>query len=252
MRPVQVVPVGGMPEVRRGDELTRLIAEALGRMAYRPMKGDIVSVSQKVVSKAEGAMVDLRTLEPSALALVWGRMAHRDARHVELILRETRRPVRVDLPRGIFIMETHQGFVCANAGVDRSNAGGRWLATVLPRDPDRSARRLRDGLAKRFRPGPGILVVDTFGRAWRKGLVDVVLGAAGVGLLDDQRGRKDRSGYLLKATVLAQGDALAAASQLVKGKLEGIPVALVRGYIGGMDEGAGRDLIRAAEEDLFR
>ncbi len=249
---LEVIPVEGLPEVGRGQSLGRLIIRALQAMDYGPMHGDVLAVSQKVVSKAEGSVVELGTVVPSPLATTWARMARKDPRHLEVILRETRRPVRVDLRRGIFIMETHGGFTCANAGVDLSNTGRRGLATILPRNPDASADALGRALARAFSPAPGVIVVDTFGRPWRRGLLDVVLGASGVPLLRDERGRRDPSGYSLKATLLAQGDALAAASQLVRGKLERTPIALLRGLPPARGGERGSDLMRSPEEDLFR
>lgn len=224
---LDVLPVEGLPEVAEGDDLAALIAEA----ARDLRDGDVVAVTQKVVSKAEGRMVpDEEGREPWAL---------REAR-------------RVVARRGdLVIAETSHGFVCANAGVDGSNVPEGFL-TLLPEDPDASASRIRDGLRARAGRAVAVVVTDTFGRPWRRGQVNVALGCAGLPALVDLRGTKDAHGNLLEATVIALADEVAAAAGLVTGKADGVPVALVRGLRHDAAPGLARDLVRPAEEDLFR
>ncbi len=210
----------------------------------------IVAVAQKIVSKAEGAIVDLREIQPSALARSWAGEWNKDPRLMELILSQSRRIVKMD--RGVMIAETRHGFVCANAGVDQSNVDqsnieGEDFATVLPSDPDASARRLHASL------GCGaVIITDTFGRPWREGLVDVAIGISGLHPLDDYRGRTDRHGRKLAGTILATADQLAAAAGLVMRKEAGCPVALIRGFEWQRAEGSAQSLLRKPEQDLFR
>jgi coenzyme F420-0:L-glutamate ligase / coenzyme F420-1:gamma-L-glutamate ligase len=242
---LRIVGLGTLPEVRRGDDIGRLIASAAAR-EKRTIDGTvIVVVAQKIVSKAEGAEVDLRAIEPSPLARSWAAEWNKDARLVELILRQSRRIVKME--RGVLIAETRHGFVAAHAGVDQSNVPGEDRATVLPDDPDSSACRIRALL------GCGAVIVsDTFGRPWREGLVNVAIGLSGLAALEDYRGRRDREGRLLQSTVIALADELAAAAGLVMGKADGVPVALLYGLEWSATEGNARALIRAPERDLFR
>jgi coenzyme F420-0:L-glutamate ligase / coenzyme F420-1:gamma-L-glutamate ligase len=238
---IEIVGLPGLPEVRAGDDLAALIREA----ADRPLEEVIVVVAQKIVSKAEGAIVDLNSIEPSPFAAEWAARWEKDARLIELILRESRRIVKME--RGLIIAETHHGFVAANAGVDESNIPGGHCASILPRDPDASARRLRDAL------GCGAVIIsDTFGRPWREGLVNVAIGVAGLEALEDYRGKSDRAGRALHSTVIAVADELAAAAGLVMRKQEGVPVALVTGLDWTRAEGSAAALIRPPEKDLFR
>jgi coenzyme F420-0:L-glutamate ligase / coenzyme F420-1:gamma-L-glutamate ligase len=228
---VHVLPVTGVPEVAPGDDLVALLSAALEAVGIRD--GDAVAVTQKVVSKAEGRVV----LEEGAGRAAW-------------VSRESRRIVarRGDL----VIAETRHGFVCANAGVDASNVAAGSL-TLLPDDPDASAERLRAGLAQRLDAAVGIVVTDTFGRPWRRGLVNVAIGCAGLPALVDLRGTPDHAGRILEATVVALADEVAAASGLVMGKADRVPAAVVRGVrAGDVPAGAARDLVRPPEEDLFR
>ncbi|MCG8592571.1 MAG: coenzyme F420-0:L-glutamate ligase [Proteobacteria bacterium] len=247
-RPLEFHPVSGLPEIRAGDDLAALVAEAV-RTSALDLADAVVVVCQKVVSKAEGRSVRLADVEPSSEAL---RIAHeddKDARQVELVLRESRRVVRHS--RGILICETHHGFVCANAGVDLSNTAGPDEAVLLPLDPDASAARLRAGLREQLGLEVAVVVSDTFGRPWREGLVDVALGSAGISPLDDQRGRRDRQGRELVVTNMATVDQLAAAAGLLMDKGSGVPVVVVRGWSPAGD-GRVRDLVRHPDEDLFR
>ena len=248
---VQVLPLRGIPEVRPGDELAALLADAAERAPVHGLRdGDVLVVTHKIVAKAEGCIVDLQAVEPSPFARMIAERWDKDARQVEVVLRETARIVRMD--RGVIICETRHGFVCANAGVDRSNAGAAETALTLPEDPDRTARAIRDGLRARTGYQVAVVVSDTFGQAWRQGLVNVAIGCAGMRPLRDERDRVDAHGYTLRASVLAVADAVAAAAEMVMGKLDQIPAAVVRGVVYEAGEGSARELVRPPESDLFR
>jgi coenzyme F420-0:L-glutamate ligase/coenzyme F420-1:gamma-L-glutamate ligase len=248
---LRVLAVPGLPEVGQGDDLGGAIANALTRAGLAIEPGDVIVVAQKIVSKSEGAIVDLSTVAPSPLAASWAAAHRKDAPTIEVILRESRRIVRMD--RGILIAETHHGFVCANAGVDASNVPPGFV-TVLPRDPDASAARLRTALCARLHVRVATIVTDTFGRPWREGVVNVALGAAGLRPLEDCRGQRDPFGRRLQSTIIAIADELASAAAIVMGKTSGLPVAIIRGAAEWCDEtmDAGAALIRPAAEDLFR
>jgi coenzyme F420-0:L-glutamate ligase / coenzyme F420-1:gamma-L-glutamate ligase len=234
---LEIVAVPGLPEIRPGDDLASFIKNVGSE--------DIVAVAQKIVSKAEGAIVDLREIRPSALARSWAEAWKKDARLIELILAQSRRIVKMD--RGVIIAETRHGLVCANAGVDQSNVEGADFATVLPEDPDASARKLLD------RIGCGaVIITDSFGRPWREGLVDVAIGVAGLEALDDHRGRTDRHGRKLASTIIAVADQLAAAAGLLMKKDAGTPVVLIRGFEWVPAEGSAQSLLRRPDQDFFR
>jgi coenzyme F420-0:L-glutamate ligase/coenzyme F420-1:gamma-L-glutamate ligase len=240
---LEIVALSSIPEVRRGDDLALLIRQAAAQESIDPSV--VLAVAQKIVSKAEGAVVDLREIRPSPFAKSWAAEWTKDARLIELILAQSRRIVKMD--RGVLIAETHTGLVCANAGVDQSNVAGDDFATVLPVDPDASARQLRASL------GCGaVIITDTFGRPWREGLVDVAIGVAGLDALDDHRGRTDRNGRKLGGTIMAVADQLAAAAGLLMPKAAGYPAALIRGFEWQPAEGSARSLLRKPEQDLFR
>jgi coenzyme F420-0:L-glutamate ligase / coenzyme F420-1:gamma-L-glutamate ligase len=242
---LEIVALSTLPEVRPGDDLVLLIGQAAAKEGQTIDPSVIVAVAQKIVSKAEGAIVDLRETQPSALAQTWATEWKKDARLVELILSQSRRIVKMD--RGVIIAETRHGLVCANAGVDQSNVEGDDFATVLPNDPDASARQLRTSL------GCGaVIITDTFGRPWREGLVDVAIGLDGFDPLDDHRGRTDRNGRKLASTIIAVADQLAAAAGLLMPKAAGCAVALIRGFEWQPAEGSARSLLRKPEQDLFR
>ncbi|PYR12049.1 MAG: coenzyme F420-0:L-glutamate ligase [Acidobacteria bacterium] len=246
---LRVFAVEGIPEVRGGDDVGALIAGALERGA-RPLEdGDVVVIAQKIVSKAEGAVVELACVEPSPVADSWAATYRKDPRMVEVVLRESRRIVRMD--RGILVAETRHGFVCANAGVDASNVAPGFV-TVLPEDPDASAERARVALCSRSGRRVATIVSDTFGRPWREGVVNVALGVAGLRPLDDWRGRTDPFGRTLQSTVIAIGDELSSAAAIVMGKTGGVPAAVVRGAAEWCGEGSGASLVRPAAMDLFR
>jgi coenzyme F420-0:L-glutamate ligase/coenzyme F420-1:gamma-L-glutamate ligase len=247
-REVRLVGLAGVPLVQPGDDLAALLRDA-ARRAGVALENGVLVVCQKVVSKAEGRVVHLREVEPSAEALRLAKEHGKDPRHVEVVLRESRRIVRAG--HGVLVCETRHGFVCANAGVDLSNAPGADVAVLLPLDPDASARRLREALRGRRELPLGVVVSDTFGRPWREGLVDVALGCAGLAPLDDWRGRADLAGRELAVTTLAVVDQLAAAAGLLMGKDAGIPAVFVRGVpVAG--DGSVRATLRDPDLDLFR
>jgi coenzyme F420-0:L-glutamate ligase/coenzyme F420-1:gamma-L-glutamate ligase len=226
---LRVIPLAGIPEVAPGDDLVSLLGDAVERTGGL-VDGDVLVVSQKVVSKAEGRVEEADDV-------------------LEVILREAR---AVRRRRGdLVIAETEHGFVCASAGVDRSNTPGDGWVVLLPRDPDASANRLRDGLADRFGVAPAVIVSDSFGRAWRDGTTDVAIGVAGMSPLRDLRGTKDARGRTLEATVIAVADELAGAAELVLGKTAGVPAALVRGYEVPPGDGSAREIVIPPERDLF-
>ncbi len=246
---IQLLAVPGLPEIRRGDDLSRQLVAAMRRAGLAFEHGDVLVIAQKIISKAEGRLVRLATLKPSAEAVQLAAKLKKDPRLVEAILRESRRIVRSD---PVLIVETHHGFVCANAGVDQSNIPGRDVVSLLPRDPDRSARRLAASLRKRTGKRVAVIISDTFGRPWRLGLTNVAIGAAGVPSLLDLRGEHDRHGKPLHATILAVADELAAAAGLAMGKAAGIPAVVVRGYRYRPVIDPAARIIRPANEDLFR
>ena len=245
-RGIRVIPLAGIPEIEAGDDLAGLLlaaAERIGGLA----DADVVVVAQKAVSKAEGRIVRFDDVEPSAQALELA--DDRDPRHVEWILRESAKVVRVRPP--LIITETRHGFICASAGVDASNAKGEGTLILLPLDPDRSAAGIREAIDDRAGVDVGVIVSDSFGRPFRQGTTDVALGAAGLTPLRDLRGVRDRTGYELHATQIAVADELAGAAELVMGKVEGIPAAVIRGFdVRG--DGVGADIPIPEERDLFR
>jgi len=239
---ISIRPVEGLPEIGEGDDLAELIA---GHADLED--GDVLVVAQKAVSKAEGRVVRLADVEPSERARELA--GQEDARRHEVILRESARIVRSRPP--LVITETRQGFVCASAGVDSSNAPERETVVLLPLDPDASAARLCERLRELTGADVGVIVSDSFGRAWRQGTTDVAIGTAGIRPLLDLKGTRDRVGYELHATVIAVADELAGAAELVLGKTDGVPAAVIRG-VDARGEGSARDLVMPAERDLFR
>ena len=245
-----VVGLRYIPEVKHRDDLGRMIVAAANRQGLQLERGDIVVVAQKIVSKAEGRVVSLRGIKPSALAMGMARAMRKDPRHVEVILRETKRVVRRRGPH--LIVETRHGLVCANAGVDKSNVEGEDLVTLLPKDVDRSARRIREQIMKRTGKNVSVIVSDTFGRPWRLGQTNVAIGLSGMRPWVDYRGTRDKFGYELSVTRIAAVDELAGAAELVMNKVDGVPVAIIRGYSHSRGRGSARQLIRPAKQDLFR
>lgn len=250
---VAIIPIPGLPMIRPGDDLAALLGDAIDAARVGVKGGDVVAICQKVVSKAEGAVVRLADVVASPFAehVAAQTEGGKDPRAVEVVLREAKRIVRMD--RGHVIVETRHGWVCANAGVDESNGIADGVLTLLPRDPDASAAGLRDRLVARFGVDLAVVITDTFGRPWREGLVEVALGCAGMEPLLDLRGRADLTGRTLHHTVVALADSVAAASGLVMEKDSKVAAAILRGvrYTPGPG-GAARALVRQPEFDLFR
>jgi coenzyme F420-0:L-glutamate ligase/coenzyme F420-1:gamma-L-glutamate ligase len=251
---VEAIAIVGLDEIVPGDELPTLIADALaGASGIKTLRDDdVLVVTQKIVSKAEGAIVDLTTVEPSPVASEFARRYDRDARQVEVVLREAKRVVR--MANGVIITETQHGFVCANGGIDASNVGpaSGSIVTLLPLDPDASADRIRAAIRARLDHDLPVIVSDSFGRPWRFGIVDVAIGVSGLIPLDDLRGEPDADGRIMRSTVRAVADELASAAELVLGKTARRPLALVRGATFRRGEGRIADTLIPAEMDLFR
>jgi coenzyme F420-0:L-glutamate ligase/coenzyme F420-1:gamma-L-glutamate ligase len=260
MPTITATPLPALPEIREGDDLAELIATAWrglikSQPEFAPRPGDVLVVTQKVVSKAEGCVVDLATVEPRPEAIDYATRWQRDARQIEVVLRESAQVLRME--RGLIISRTHHGFVCANAGVDASNTGRAEHVTLLPRDPDASARRLREDITRLLGIQPddatAVIVSDSFGRPWRFGIVDVALGVAGIAPLADLRGTEDADGRLMNSTVVAVADQIASAAELASGKTSGQPVVLVRGVdFEARDASVADEVVMPEEMDLFR
>jgi coenzyme F420-0:L-glutamate ligase/coenzyme F420-1:gamma-L-glutamate ligase len=248
--PLTILPIPLADEIKPGDPIAGKLLQALRqcKLAFEP--GDILVVKHKIISKAEGRIVDLAAIKPSATSIAWAKKYKLDARVIELALRESRDIIRSK--NGVLITETRHGFICANSGVDVSNVDGGRHALLLPADPDRSARDLHRELKKRTALAVPVLITDTFGRPWREGLVDFCVGIAGMKALRDDRGRRDPHGYTLRASLDAVADELAAAAGLVCGKLNRTPACIVRGFPYEPARGRVRDLLRPAASDLFR
>ena len=246
----RVFAVGGLPEVRPGDDLAALIQTALTNQETPLEPGDVLLVTQKIISKAEGRLLPLAAVEPRAAARDFAARWDKDPRQVEVVLREARRIVRME--RGLIIAETRHGWICANAGVDQSNVGSGDAVTLLPEDPSASAAALRRGLRERGAADVAVIVSDTFGRPWREGLTNVAIGLSGLNPLVSYLGRRDPAGYDLQVTVIALADELAAAAEPVMNKLDRVPAAVVRGLAVPLEEYDHSSLIRPPELDLFR
>jgi coenzyme F420-0:L-glutamate ligase/coenzyme F420-1:gamma-L-glutamate ligase len=250
---VRLLALKGIPEVRPGDDLGTTIGDAIERTAGAlPLTDqDVLVVTQKIVSKAEGAVVDLATVEPRPEAIEFAQRWDRDARQVEVVLREAQRVVR--MANGVLITETHHGFVCANGGVDASNVGpdSGSVVTLLPRHPDASAQAIRADVRARFGVDVPVIVSDSFGRPWRWGIVDVAIGVSGLLPLDDLRGQPDADGRVMRSTVRAVADEIASAAELSFGKTSGRPAALVRGAPFTRGDGSIQDVVMPREVDLF-
>jgi coenzyme F420-0:L-glutamate ligase/coenzyme F420-1:gamma-L-glutamate ligase len=252
-RRIEVLALDGIPEVRPGDDLPALITAALqvtpGALPARD--DDVLVVTQKIVSKAEDAIVDLTTMQPRDEAIAFARRWDRDARQVEVVLQQAVRVVRMD--NGVVITQTPHGFICANGGIDASNVGERAgdIVTLLPRDPDASATAIRAAVRAATGIDVPVIVSDSFGRPWRWGIIDVAIGVSGLEPLEDLRGSPDHDGRVMRSTVRAVADELASAAELAFGKVDGRPVALVRGASFHRGEGSIRDVLMPAELDLF-
>jgi coenzyme F420-0:L-glutamate ligase/coenzyme F420-1:gamma-L-glutamate ligase len=251
---LRIVPVTGIGEISPGSDLGLVIYEALQAQQLELRQGDVLVVTQKIVSKAEGNVVNLDDVRASEFAHSLALESKKDAPYIEAVLRESRRIVRMD--HGVLICETKHGFICANAGVDESNVNGAREITLLPIDPDHSAQQLRTRLQRLAAGGPGFdiatIISDTWGRPWRAGQVNMAIGVAGMEALVDYRGQYDPYGYELHASILAVADELASAAELVMGKIDRIPVALIRGYSYIPGQGSAKTLIRDPATDMFR
>lgn len=247
---LRIVGLRYVPNVKPGDNLGKMISAAARRQRLTLRSGDIVVVAQKIVSKAERRLVYLRDIKPSKTARELARTMRKDPRQVEVILRETKRVVR---RRGShLIVQTRHGLVCANAGVDKSNVEGPDVVTLLPKDPDASARRIRGQINEETGRHVSVIVSDTFGRPWRIGQTNVAIGLSGIRPWIDYRGTRDMFGYKLSVTMVAVADELAGAAELVMNKPDGVPVAVIRGYPHRRTRGSARELVRPARQDLFR
>lgn len=247
---IQIIGLRGAPEAQPGDDLARMALDAATATGVSFQDGDILVVAQKVVSKAEDMLVDLRTIEPSDFALRYAERWDRDPRQTEVVLRESVRVVRMD--RGLIISQTRHGYVCANAGVDASNVPGGDYVLLLPRDSDASAARLREGIRELAGVDLAVIISDSFGRPWRLGIVNVALGVAGMAPLADYRGQPDDFGRVMTSSVMAVADEVASAAELVAGKVNRTPFIIVRGYPYQRAGGKGADIIMDAASDLFK
>jgi coenzyme F420-0:L-glutamate ligase / coenzyme F420-1:gamma-L-glutamate ligase len=245
----EVIGIEGIGEVRPGDDVVRLVLAASARQRTPVASGDVLVLGQKIISKSEGRLLRLTDVTPSIMATTFAAELGRDPRLIEVILRESRRIVRMD--RGVLVTETRHGWVCANAGVDQSNVDADMVA-LLPEDPDRSARAFRDAVRAQGGADVSVIIADTFGRPWREGLVNIAIGVAGFAPLRSYLGERDPAGRPLQATVLAVADELAAAAEPVMGKLDRIPAAIVRGLSLAPSEEGSKALLRDPVRDLFR
>jgi len=251
---VVLIPVPFEDEIRPGDKLGDKLVSALKAKRLRLRSGDILVIKHKIVSKAEGQLVELSSVRPTSSAKKWSQQSGTDARVVELGLRESRAVIRKKVTggHGVLITETLQGLVCANSGVDLSNVNGGKHALLLPKDPDKSATLLRSAIKRKTGVAVAVIISDSFGRPWREGLTEVAIGVAGMKPLLDFRGKRDPHGYVLHATAEAVADELACAAGLVCGKLKGVPVCIVRGFRYEPGRGSARELQRKRDNDLFR
>ena len=247
---IRVLPIPGIGEVRAGHDVAALLLEALSRAGLQLAEGDVLVIKHKIISKAEGRVVRLDSVQPSLQAKEWAARYQLDARVVELALSESSRIVRQE--NGILITQTRHGLVCANSGVDLSNVDGGRSAVLLPEDPDRSAAEVRRRLQERLRLSLAVIISDSFGRPWREGLSEVAIGIAGLLPLHDYRGGHDSHGYKLHASVEAIADELACTAGLVCGKLTDTPACIIRGFRFSPGEGRATQLVRPASRDLFR
>lgn len=253
-RSITLIPVPLEGDIVPGDDLVEKLRSALRHQKLHLREGDILVVKHKIISKSEGQVVRLSEVKPSRIAKAWARAAGADATLVELALSESRRVVRKKIVGGwgILITETRHGFICANSGVDVSNVDGGKHAICLPRDPDRSAARLRSAIKKKVGVSVPVIITDSFGRPWREGLTEVAIGVAGMRVLADHRGKRDPHGYVLHASAEAVADELACAAGLVCGKLNRTPFCIVRGFSYQSGRGTAKELIRPRANDLFR
>jgi coenzyme F420-0:L-glutamate ligase/coenzyme F420-1:gamma-L-glutamate ligase len=247
---IQIFPLKRLPLIKEGDNLADCIIKAAKDEQITIQTGDVIVIAQKIVSKAEGGIVRLQAVTPSPMAEEIAKTTGKDPRHVEVILKESSRIIR--RKDAHLIVQTRHGFICANAGVDRSNVEDPDSITILPVDPDHSARSIKESIRRLAGANVAVIISDTFGRAWRIGQVNVAIGVDGLRPIIDYRGQKDMFGYILNVTQMAVADELASAAELVMRKSDGIPVAIVRGFDYAPSDGSAKELIRPEEEDLFR
>jgi len=247
---ISIIAVKGIPDIQKGDDLAQIIVDRVKRQKETINDHDILVISQKVVSKAEGQIVQLDRVRPSEFSRQIAKELQRDPRHVEVILNESKKIIR--MKSGHLITETKHGFICANSGVDQSNIGKRNSVTLLPKNPDASARLIREKLHRLTGKNVPIIITDTFGRAWRMGQVNFAIGVSGIRPVHDYRGKRDMYGKILHVTEIALADELASAGELVMNKSDRIPVAIIRGYRYRFGHGSGKDLLRPEDKDLFR
>ncbi len=250
IREIRLIPIKLTDEIMPGTSIADALIAAIRRTRQRLRHGDVLVVKHKIVSKAEGQLVDLNNIEPSLESIAWAKQYNLDARVIELALRESRSVIRRQ--NGVLITETQHGFLCANSGIDVSNVDGGKTALLLPKDPDRSAANLRRALKKKTGISVPVIITDSFGRPWREGLTEFAIGIAGMTPVRDDRGKRDSHGYKLKASVEAVADELACAAGLVCGKLNRAPACIVRGFGYQSATGTVRDLLRPKATDLFR
>ncbi len=247
-----IIPIRNIKNIKSKDSIADIIYSALQKQDLNLQAGDIIVITQKIISKAEGRIINLKTIIPSEFARQIAIKANKDPRHIEVVLQQTKRIVRMD--HNVLICETKQGFICANAGVDASNLDDSEILSILPEDPDRSADDIRKKLI--YLNGQhlklAVIITDTWGRPWREGQVNNAIGVSGMQAICDYRGKQDTNGQFLQATIIAAADELAAAAELVMGKTEKVPVALIRGYNFISANKTGQDLIRSANTDMFR
>lgn len=246
---IKIIPLKGIKAVKEGDDLSTLIVEAAKANGIKIEDGDIIVVTHKIVSKAEGRVINLKNITPSEFALKASKLLNKDPKMVEVILRESKRIVRMS--KGHIICETKHGFICANAGVDKSNVEGEDFVVLLPKNPDASAEAIRKGIKNLVNADVAVIISDTFGRPWRNGQVNVAIGVSGLIPLKDYRGTKDMFNFTLKVTVICVADELASAAELVMNKSNGIPVALIKGYPYIKGDGSLKDLIKQNKFNLF-
>ena len=250
IREIRLIPITLAEEIVPGTSIADALFSAIKRLRQRLERGDILVVKHKIVSKAEGQLVDLNGIQPSVESIEWAKQYNLDARVIELALRESHSVIR--RKNGALITETHHGFLCANSGIDVSNVDGGETALLLPKDPDHSAGNLRRGLKKKTGISVPVIITDSFGRPWREGLTEFAIGIAGMKPVRDDRGKRDSHGYRLKASVEAVADELACAAGLVCGKLNRAPACIVRGFSYQSATGTVRELLRPKATDLFR
>ncbi|MSP79098.1 MAG: coenzyme F420-0:L-glutamate ligase [Dehalococcoidia bacterium] len=247
---VRIIGITGIPEVRKDDNVGKLLAEAAAHQGTPLQNGDVLAVTQKIVSKAEGCVIDLATIKPSPFAIMLAQQWEKDPRQVEVVLLESKRIVRMD--HGVIITETKHGFICANSGVDASNIPGEEKVALLPADPDASCRRIRDEVRKVQGANVAVLMSDSFGRPWREGITNVAIGVAGMNPLHDYRGQEDAYGHVLHVTITAVADELVCAAELVSQKADMMPAAIIRGFSYEEIEGSMKALLRPPAGDMFR